>query len=728
MLLALPIIAVAVASYIQFAFIQNDGFKWFRPMMWDALEDLQGIMRRRMPLWMLPISAGITKLGLPAPILTNNASAAASSNQTLMAVPSPGVSISGFNVFSSEILTWIVLCGAMACLCLAGICALWNLLGTPTWKPATRDQQKPTGEPKLTDKMHPIDHPWVPTPSVLVSISELASPNQPSTDSYNSVRSVMRIPGPINRLPMAPTVPESRLNPPLLDSTPATADKSTWDKLRVPSSTESPNAMDMYMSRYWRGKLMNINGVPYNSAQSRMAHRKFSIGHGLRSAGSGCDEKTDAGIVHSTPSRLPAIREEPPNIRILVLSRKVVGVCQEPSKASSVDHSTCTQRQVKRPLEAGLPQDAPVAIKPTINEPEASPGVGNLDPSVSTTCVLSGDSTPLKVSGPTEHFDSIGGTPNLIQVQVDLRDDEANLVPGSAASSTWVGSLALRGSLVHPCSNTATRTNEIEPSTMQDMDDHSSVDAFDHDNAWANDDADSLELFSIDGMAPDASNRDHAAAYDYSECIERLCACSDSSTSIGWMSQRSLSPVSDTPLITPSNSMPQVSRIDKPSCSEELLDVPGSNMDFIFESQLSQSASLLTQHGSPSVDTDKLDSFVQVQPSIFLPANSDGTPTPNLSPESQIPQCLLDDRTYAEVAGVPSGIESAQATLSLSRWRIPRPSPQRHQPNGSSPTCSAPGLAHGSWVGHGITNSMRARPANPNSSGFESRRGRGKPV
>ncbi|CAE6481464.1 unnamed protein product [Rhizoctonia solani] len=714
MLLALPIIFVAVASYIQFAFIQNDGFKWFRPLMWDALEDLQVIMRRRMPLWMLPISAGIPKLGLPAPILTK--SATASGNQTLMAVPSLGVSVSGFNVFPFDISAWIVLCGTIVCLCLAGIYALWNPLETPNWKAATRDSlQEPAEIPKLTDTMHHIARPLVPTPGVLVSISELVSPNQLSVDSYNSVHSVTRILGPINRLPMAPTVPGSRLDPPLLNSTPATAGKSTWDKLRVLSSTESPNAMDAYMSRYWRGKLMNINGVPHNSAQARMAHMKLSVSHGLRSAGPGRAEKTDTGVVYSTPSRLPAIREEPPNIRIFFLPRRVVNVRQEPSNTSSVDLSTCTYRQVERPLEAGPPGDVPVVIKPTIDEPEASPGVGNLDTGVSTTCVSSEDSTLLAVPGPTEHADSpIGGTPDLIQVQVDLRDDEANLVPGSAASSTWVGLVALRGSLAHPCSNPATHTDESEPSDTRDMNDHSPID-FDHENAWANDDADSLEPFSIDGtdMAPDASNRDHATDYGYSECIERLCTCSDSSTSIGWMSQRSLSPVSDTPLITPSNSMPQVSRTDKPSCPKEPLDVPGSNMDFIFESQLSQSASSLTQYGSLSVDTDKLDSFVKVQPSVFLPANSDGAHTPNLSPKSQTLQCSPDDRTYAEVAGVPSVIESARATLSLSRWRIPRPGPQRHEPNSSSSTHSSPGLAHGDWAGHGESRRGRRSPVQP---------------
>lgn len=143
MLLALPIIAVVVASYIQFAFIRHDGFGLFRPLVWDALEDLKEIMRRRMPFWMQPISAGILKLTLPAPIPTSGLSVVPS-NQTLSVVPpleglksyfnSPPFGIPAWIFLRSQEIQktylFIVFCGAVTFLSLEGIYALWTLLSS----------------------------------------------------------------------------------------------------------------------------------------------------------------------------------------------------------------------------------------------------------------------------------------------------------------------------------------------------------------------------------------------------------------------------------------------------------------------------------------------------------------------------------------------------------------------------------------------------------------------
>ncbi|KDN43368.1 hypothetical protein RSAG8_06152, partial [Rhizoctonia solani AG-8 WAC10335] len=222
---------------------------------------------------------------------------------------------------------------------------------------------------------------------------------------------------------MAPTVLESRLDTPLLGSTPATVNESTWKELRVPFSAESPGVIDIGLRR----NVVVIAGVPYNPVQSRMTQRIYNrrntFGYGLHSAGSDCAEETDTRVIYSTPDRLPAIREELPDAR-----------------APSVDLPTCTERPVERPSEAGPLQDVPVASESIVGEPEATPGdlvVGNLDTGVSTVRVSSGDSIPLGVLEATELSESpIGRTPDLLQVQVDLRDHQEKLVSGSTASTT----------------------------------------------------------------------------------------------------------------------------------------------------------------------------------------------------------------------------------------------------------------------------------------------------
>ncbi|CAE6506548.1 unnamed protein product [Rhizoctonia solani] len=718
MLFALPLIAAAVVSYIQFAFIRDNGYKWFQPMMWEALEDLKGIMRRRMPLWMMSISAGIPRLMLPAPIPFSGLCVDADDDQALMAVPSHEETQGtySFDTFFAAMLT----------LCLTIVYTVWILSATSTSKVAASDHQRnPIRKPRLVVIVY---HPAAPSPGILAPVSELVSPDQAIAEPRNSVPSPTRILGPIHSsLPIVPNVLGSRVTQPLLNSAPAIANESIWRELRVPSS----NAMNTATSGYWRRVIMVIERTPYNSAQLRMAHRKYKIGYGTHSAGADRGEETGTGF-HSTSSGLPAIRDEPLNTGTPFIPRTTVEG-QQLSTTSSVDLPTRTERQIEPSLKMGSPQDVPPAVSETSDLEVTKSGlVASLDTGISAVCTSSTGSTSLEAPELIEYSKStVGCTLDLLQTRNDLGDREENLVSGCAASTAWGGLVALRDSLARPLSNPDTRTvvDESTPLTEQDTGDHSSFDSFHHDNAWANDDTDSLEPFLTNGsgITLEASNPNNANAYDYSKCNGRLCTSSDSFTSIGSMSCSS-STRPDTPLITPSSSMPQVSRGDEISCAEGSLDAPVSSTDFVFGSQLSQTApsSPPIQHGASSMDTGGLNSLPQVQANGFSPANSDMAPTPNLSPESPALQCFLDDRTYAEVAGVPSPIESARATFSLSRWRVPRLGPRRPQPNGPSLARSVLDMVPGSWAGYGTVNNVWARSPDSNSCGFENRRERGK--
>ncbi|CAE7103737.1 unnamed protein product [Rhizoctonia solani] len=373
---------------------------------------------------------------------------------------------------------------------------------------------------------------------------------------------------------MAPTVIESHLAPPLLDSTPATANESTWEALRVSSPIEFPESMNGTMSIYWRRKLMVMGDARRNNG------RQINI--------------TEVGVVYPTPSTLPVIREESPNSQ-------------------------------------------------------------NLDTSTSTAPASCGNSTLLAAHELTEGSESsIGDTPGCSHIQMDSCDLEESPGIGSATTTTWVESMALRDTLSRPTTQNVIldATDGTKPPSMQDVGDLLPVKSFDHENAWANHDVENSEI-PIDsaGVPLDSPDRENVNAYDYSECIERLCTCSGSSTSLGWMSQCSASTGLGSPLVTPSNSLPHLSQVDRPS-TEEPHDVQSSCMDVIFESQLSQTGSSSPpQPGSPSMDTSRFDSVVQIASNGSSSADSDTVPAPKLSPESQMLQYFLDDRTYAEVAG-----------------------------------------------------------------------------
>ncbi|CAE6456371.1 unnamed protein product [Rhizoctonia solani] len=751
MLLAIPIIAAVVASYFQFTLIRNVGYRVFQPLMWDALEDLKGIMRRRMPFWMRPISAAASRLGLPSPIPTNDSTVI--TNQTVVSTP-PEVSISGFDNFPFELPAqktyyFSALCGAFVLLCLAGSYVLLTSIVTPASKASPRDhQQEYAMDVKSETAVHPVVHPSVPQIITLESVSGLISSKALAVDSADSAPSALGVSGPVNmRMPMAPIVPESHLELPIIGSTlpPASASESTWEELRVPSPTGSPDVEDPDLSRYWHREVVIMEGFPYDPVRARTGLRRRvrqdTTGRGLCATGSSRATEVDTGAIRSTPSGLPVIREESPNSQMPVIPQIIVEEYQKSSNASMVDGSTCPERSAKCPLETRSPQDAPVVLHPVadvstrggmaINESttgQTKDISGGLDAGISAVY----DSTGSSTLEATEHPESlVGGTPDLLQIQIDLRDLERNLARGSTASATWVGFVALRDSLVRFCSDPTARNGPSQGSAggtaysiMEDIDDFLPVSLPVHANAWANDSVHSLEpLAPTDStsMTPDASEQDVVHAFAYSE-RERLRTFSNSSTSLGWMSQRSGSTHPDTPLITPSNSVPHVSQPDEPSCLEDPANISSPSMDFIFEDQLSQTTSPApsTEYGSPLEGATGLDSFADIQP-------SGSASTLHHCSEAQMLQSFLDDRTYAEVAGVPSEIESARATLSLRRWRIPRPGPQRPQPNSPSPSRSgrsAPDVNTANWAGHGTANSMWARGPDPNSRGFESRRGR----
>ncbi|KAG8693173.1 hypothetical protein FRC11_003104, partial [Ceratobasidium sp. 423] len=310
---------------------------------------------------------------------------------------------------------------------------------------------------------------------------------------------------------MAPIVPGSRLEPPVLDSTlpPVTASESTWEELRAPSSIEPPDAADPDLSRHWHREVMIVEGVPYDPERARMGLRRHvrqdTTGRGLCTTGLSRTRGVDTGVIYSTPSRLPAIREESPNSQTPVIPQIIVEENQESPNASMLDGSTCLKPSVEHPLETKSLRDALVVRHPVADDSTrgrlaiSESATGDLDAGISTVHDSSGDSTPSVVPEGTEHPESpIGGTPDLLQIQIDLRDLEGNSALGSAASASWVGFVALRDSLIHLGSNLTAQNRSLSQdstdgtahSTMEDIDDFSPISQFAHDNAWANDNVD----------------------------------------------------------------------------------------------------------------------------------------------------------------------------------------------------------------------------------------------
>ncbi|CAE6496670.1 unnamed protein product [Rhizoctonia solani] len=651
MLLALPIIAVAVASYIQFAFIRRDGFGVFRPLTWDALEDLKGIMRRRMPFWMQPISAGAPKLTLSAPIPTNDLSAA-TSNQIPTVVTPPEISKSYFNDPLFGIPTWIIfrsqeiqgtyffniLCGAVAFLCLAGIYVFWTRLMV-----VYDGQQKRAGEPKSPNTMHSVARPLVSMASTLDSVSELISPSSPATGLRDSALGAVDISGPISpRLPIAPTVPGSRLDPLMLSSSlpPATTSQPIWDELRV-SPIESPNEMDVDLSRYWHREVMVMEGVPFITNRPRTAPRSYgqwnAIGLGPSSIGLNRTGDPDNGLIYATPGWLSSSTRKFPDSQVPLIPRVTIEEYQEPSKAPTVDCCTCVGKPDNypsgtRPLQdVSTSRDLAMDISAegsldisgsTFGEPRPIPSDSIASMCVSTIQDSSGDST-LCVIPETEYFETPrGGTPYLLHTQVDSGSREGDLVPASTTFASWVGLDASNDSLVQICSSPATRnvvldeTRGATPLVIPGLSGVPLINHLDHDNAWTTHIVNGAGLESLTddtGVDPGASGK--GDLYIYSECMEHLRTSSISSTSIGWMSQCSASTHPDTPLITPSNSLPSAVQLDESLCPKVSPNEPGSTMDFLFEKQLSQASSLpsSTQGVSFAPGANTLDSFAELK-------------------------------------------------------------------------------------------------------------------
>ncbi|CAE6526012.1 unnamed protein product [Rhizoctonia solani] len=657
MLLALPIIAVAVASYIQFAFIGRDGFGVFRPLTWNALEDLKGIMRRRMPSWMQPISAGVLKLTLSAPIPTNDLPAA-TSNQTLTVVTPPEISKSYFNDPLFGIPTWIVfrsqeiqgtyffdtLCGVVAFLCLAGIYVFWTRLMTLTSKAFVCDgQQKRTGEPKSPNTMHSVAHPLVSMTGTLDSVSELISLNSPATGLHDSALGTADISGSISpRLPIASTVPELRFDPLVLSSSlpPATTSQPVWDELRV-SPIESPNEMDVDLSRYWHREVMVMEGVPFITNRPRTAPGSYgqwnAIGSGPSSTGLSRTGGPNNGLIYATPGWLSSSPRKFPDSQVPVVPRVTVGEYQEPSKAPTVDCCTCVEKPDNypsgtRPLQdvstsRGLAMDISAEGSldisgSTFGEPRPIPSDSIASMCVSTIQDSSGDST-LSVIPETEYSETPrGDTPYLLHTQVDSGSREGDLVPASTTSAPWVGLDASNDSLVQICSSPATRnivldeTRGATPLVIPGLSGVPLVNHLDHDNAWTTHIVNGAGLESLtDHTAVDRGALGKGDPYIYSECMEHLRTSSISSTSIGWMSQCSASTHPGTPLITPSNSLPSVVQLDESLYPKVSPNEPGSTMDFLFEKQLSQASSLpsSTQGGSFAPGANTLDSFAELK-------------------------------------------------------------------------------------------------------------------
>ncbi|CAE6394014.1 unnamed protein product [Rhizoctonia solani] len=691
MLLALPIILVAVASYIQFAFIQGDGYEWFRPFVWDALEDLMGIMRRRMPLWMQPISMGDPRLMLPAPIPTKDLFSAID-NQSLVTNTSSEVSISGFIHTPFETLEWTVLrfqdirktyffnilCGVTVFLCLAGLRA-WLV----DFKPTTRScLQKCTQKSKANSSS-----PLVP-PAYILDF-ELILPNRQTLGRRNTTPQTILSP------PMGPTTPEYHIGSAVLDiaSTPATAPESTWRGLRIRSPATTPNGIIRDLSRHWRRDCSYAKGGdPCTTSRGR----------------------TKSGSYHQ------------PNSRISAMPRITVNESPKSSSTAIADICSRTGQPTKRHLgiesledttSHGSPANGSNGCNLVVSEP--TPGdllVGNSGIGISTVPDPSGDSTPRATPiSPGCHVSFINGTLNLVQTPINLCAEEI-LDPTPLVSASWVESIALRDSLVpHLDSNLSVPPESV----VQHTDHSSSVNSFERGNAWANKDAYSSEPENT-GVPPNISdpNDDNAI---YLECAEHLHTASNSSTSIEWMSQRSILTDLDTPLITPSNSVLPVPGSGESSRVDAPLGVSYPSMDFAFENQLSQVES---SPGSPSMAINCLDSFAKPRLSGVAPANSYGA----LSSHPLESQSFLDDRTYAEVAGVPSDIGSAWAAFTLERWRVPRSSSSRPQSNGPSSSHKArdaPNEGASSWAAYGTATSMWARVPDSNSRGFGNRRGRG---
>ncbi|KAJ1306379.1 hypothetical protein OPQ81_007384 [Rhizoctonia solani] len=560
MLLALPVIAAIFVSYIQFTFIRRDGYEWLRPLVWDALEDIKGIMRRRIPLWMQPLPAATTKLTLPAPIATDDLPVA-TTNQTLMNITQGKVPIFGFDNTLFDVPARIVLrlqeirgtslfyplCGATLFLCVAGFYTLWALLSKLRSFSVRNEMQEDTGRLKSTTIVHSV----APQISALASFSEPISPNPPVTDLRKSASGAARVPGFVTPgLPMTPYVPESCLEPPVLGSSfpPATASESTWEELRVPSLIKSTDALDVDPSGRWHPEVMMIGSGPCYSVQSPVVPKEYgrrnTTSRTLPSTGSNRAKESDTGISCSKPREFSVIGEVP-NSQSPVIPLITVEEYQEPSKTPTVGSSNCAGEPVECRLETGLHPNVlathAVAMDDSAegssaigqwakDEPESTLGdldVSKLGTSFSIVCVRSGDSTPRAAPETTERPESsVGSTPDLLHIQTGSRDLEESLVSRSTTPATWVGFVALRDSLIHLCSSSTTQrsisgaTDGITPSTMQDMDDFSTVNLLDHDSVWINDHEDSLEpLTSIDSthVVSNTSNGDKINTHGHSE-------------------------------------------------------------------------------------------------------------------------------------------------------------------------------------------------------------------
>ncbi|CEL56396.1 hypothetical protein RSOLAG1IB_07782 [Rhizoctonia solani AG-1 IB] len=386
----------------------------------------------------------------------------------------------------------------------------------------------------------------------------------------------------------------------------------------------------------------------------------------------------------------------------------------ESSSTAAVDVDSFPGEPVERHLIIGSIKDASSYTSPANGSDERASTAsestlgdlvsGNSEIGVSTHKDSSGDSTPRALPKNTgRHGCFVVDASGLVQTPIHP-SVEGILDSDSAASAPWIESIALRGSLAHLGS---------------DLEDASFSNRHHTDNAWVNGNTHRPGPDNA-GVPPNSLDTSDNNGINF-ERIEPLHKAFNSSVSLEWMSERSISTEPDTPLITPSNSSLPIPRSEESSYVDTSLDTPYPSMDFVFEDQMSQAE---PSSGSPSVDTSSLNSFAEAKPSGFTPDNLDRTFYP------QVPELhsFLDDRTYAEVAGVPSDIESAKATFTLKRWKPLRSSGSRSLSNGPSSSHrvrSANKEGLNNWAAYGTATSMWARVPDPNSRGFESRRDRG---
>ncbi|QRW16733.1 hypothetical protein RhiXN_04735 [Rhizoctonia solani] len=668
MLFALPIIVAAVATYIQFAFIQGDEYEWLRPLVWNALEDMKGVMRHHMPSWMYPISAGDPRPTLPAPIPTNS-SLLATNNQSLATGTPKQVSTLCLIHVPYETSGWMILhyqnicrtyffnaiCGMAVFLCLAGFVAC---LVTPTIRDCAQNR---TEKPNTASSL-------VLIPPIDILDFELILPNRPASSQYNVKPNASSSPR------LRPTTPESHFSSAVVNTnfSPAATPASVWKDLRISSPVTTSNEMPRSMARHWR--------------------RDFSC----ITSGGPCSCITSLSRMNSEPCHHPKSQMVP---------QTTTEGFSEPSNTKTVDLGPLTGEATRINLKTGPLEDIQRHDSPFRGSKERDlvaesiyqdSALGNSDIISSSGHDSSVDSTPRaapRLIGCCKS--SIESMPTMVRTSIDPHaEGTSNLA--SVVSASWAEFITLR-SLVAP--------------HLDHLGESFSLDSFQDENAWANSDACGPGP-ECTGPSPDASDsNDNSIAC--SGCAEHIKTTCYSSNSIGLTSQYSISTEPDTPLITPSNSMLQVPGSEEPSCMDATSDLRPS-MDFVFENQLSKIESSLA---SPSEGKSCSNPFTEAQPNGSTPKNSDGS----LPSRTLGSQTFLDDRTYAEVAGVPSDIESAQATLTLERWRLPHSS-SSHSRSHKVPGANKQGVSN--WETHGTAASMWARVPDPNSRGFVGRRGR----